>query len=646
MSIRVPIPEIRDHDMEEFDKHLVVKEMTKQTQKLLLRCPWITVPEHNTVRRDDYHAYLPFDWAMRYYRKQYRTGREECAPIKIGFTGTLRPEQQEIKRETLEILAKNGSAIMAVYPGGGKCLAPGTRVMLYDGGWRAVEELRIGDKLVGDDGAARTVLALGSGEGEMYRVGSVHHGFGFACNGDHILTLLDGTTGEPTDASVQECLRRGERLIGLYRGHDREDREAVLYRSVYLPEAGWYRTDKCTLRDVMAAGFRVERREDDRVYFSDPLDEVLHPFEMSIEPIGRGKYHGFVLDGNGRFLLWDGVVTHNTITSLSIASSIGMRTLILINKIVLQDQWLASIRAVFGEHARVQHLTSKNKIQSVQFLVMNALNVPKRPESFYRGLGIGLVIVDECHLIMSKVLSQALGYLTPRYLLGLSATPFRPDGFDSLLGLYFGLGRVVRRLHRRHLVYRFETGLKIIAQKDQRGKILWGSVIEQQTENEKRNGMVVDLCREFSERNILVLSKRVSQIRWLADALAAAGESVATLTDTDSSFDQDARILIATFQKVGTGFSHNKLDMLILATDTEEYFIQYLGRVFRTPDVEPIVIDMVDNNPILRKHYLTRQKVYEEAGGTIRPYPGRRPVAEKTAPVPEPTQERFLSQQK
>ena len=83
---------------------------------------------------------------------------------------------------------------------------------------------------------------------------------------------------------------------------------------------------------------------------------------------------------------------------------------------------------------------------------------------------------------------------------------------------------------------------------------------------------------------------------------------------------KNARILIATFQKVGTGFSHEKLDMLILATDAEEYFIQYLGRVFRRPDVEPLVFDIVDKHPILRRHFLTRRSIYQEVGGTICPY--------------------------
>ena len=84
--------------------------------------------------------------------------------------------------------------------------------------------------------------------------------------------------------------------------------------------------------------------------------------------------------------------------------------------------------------------------------------------------------------------------------------------------------------------------------------------------------------------------------------------------------DREARILIATGQKCGTGFDHDKLDTLVLASDFEEYFVQYLGRIFRKRDIEPIVYDFVDKNGILEKHFKTRKEIYTEHGGTIKQY--------------------------
>jgi len=251
---------------------------------------------------------------------------------------------------------------------------------------------------------------------------------------------------------------------------------------------------------------------------------------------------------------------------------------------------------------------------------MNALNVPKRDASEYARLGIGFVIVDECHLIMTKIFSRAMAFLAPRYLIGLSATPFRPDGFDVMLELYFGLKKIVRKLYRPHRVLLWETKIKIVAKKDARGQILWCSVIDAQTVHEERNARIVDACIRHADRNILVLCKRIQQIDTLLQGLRDKGQSVTCMKDNDVSFDKEARILVATYQKVGTGFSHDKLDMLVLATDAEEYFIQYLGRVFRRPDVHPIVLDIVDDHPILRRHFLTRRKVYQDSGGAVENY--------------------------
>lgn len=313
-----------------------------------------------------------------------------------------------------------------------------------------------------------------------------------------------------------------------------------------------------------------------------------------------------------------------TITSLSIASRIGLKTFILVNKLVLIKQWLDTIHSAFAGRARVQVLYTKTRADPLaDFYIMNAINVPKRAFEEFVNLRIGFVIVDECHLMMTRVFSQALTYFRPRYLLGLSATPFRPDGYDVFLDLYFGKEKVIRKLFRKHRVLMMESGFPIESKSDGQGGLLWSSVIESQTNNEKRNHLIVDMCMRFATRNILILSKRIVQIETLYNTLREEGQHATMIREGDGEFDRSARILIATYQKVGTGFSHDKLDMLILATDAEEYFLQYLGRVFRTPDVSPIVIDIVDKHPVLRKHFQSRKRVYEDAGGTIEPYDPR-----------------------
>lgn len=310
-----------------------------------------------------------------------------------------------------------------------------------------------------------------------------------------------------------------------------------------------------------------------------------------------------------------------TITSLSLASKIRLKTFILVNKLVLIKQWQETIEKVFDKKAKLQVVYSKTKIDpDCDFYIMNAINVPKRTFDEYSMLKIGLVIVDECHLMMTKIFSQSLTFFCPRYLLGLSATPFRPDGYDIFLDLYFGKEKVIRNLYRPHRVLVYETGIQIKHECDAKGDMIWQSVIDNQTSDKNRNRNIINICKKFKDRSILILSKRILQIQSLYNLLVDCKENVTMIRDGDGIFDKEARILIATFQKVGTGFSHDKLDMLILATDAESYFLQYLGRVFRTQEVQPIIIDIVDNHPVLKKHFKSRKIIYQQAGGKIDKY--------------------------
>jgi superfamily II DNA or RNA helicase len=152
------------------------------------------------------------------------------------------------------------------------------------------------------------------------------------------------------------------------------------------------------------------------------------------------------------------------------------------------------------------------------------------------------------------------------------------------------------------------------------GRMNWGSVLDSQSKDEKRNMLIVNIIQHFKERNFLVLVKRVEQGDLLEKMLIEKGENVTSLVGKRQTFEVNSRILIGTCSKVGTGFDHPKLDTLLLAADVEEYFIQYLGRCMRTRDGIPVVFDLVDDNGVLKKHYNTRKKIYKQHGGIIKDF--------------------------
>ena len=321
-----------------------------------------------------------------------------------------------------------------------------------------------------------------------------------------------------------------------------------------------------------------------------------------------------ILNKRGSILLSMYCGFGKTITSISIALKIKLKTLIIVNKIVLINQWEQSINQ-FCPEAIVQKLKPKCSKENADFYIVNAINVEKFSDNFFHDIGV--VIVDEAHLIMAERLSKSLRNIFPRYLLGLSATPYRPDGLNDLLTFYFGKRKIIRELQREHIVYKVTTKFKPTIEMAQNGRVNWGVVLDSQANNVKRNELIIDLVKHFKDRTILILVKRIDQAKYLIERLEESKEDVTSLIGSKQTFCETSRILVGTSSKVGTGFDHPKLDTLLLASDLQEYFIQYLGRCMRRKDIIPYIIDIVDDYSLFKKHYNTRKNIYMKHGGRI-----------------------------
>ena len=71
-------------------------------------------------------------------------------------------------------------------------------------------------------------------------------------------------------------------------------------------------------------------------------------------------------------------------------------------------QWEESIKK-FCPDATIQRLTAKSKKKDCDFYIMNAQNVEKKGVDFWTD--IGLVVVDEAHMIMAETLSKSLQFI-------------------------------------------------------------------------------------------------------------------------------------------------------------------------------------------------------------------------------------------
>jgi len=299
-----------------------------------------------------------------------------------------------------------------------------------------------------------------------------------------------------------------------------------------------------------------------------------------------------------------------------VSTIIKLKAVIFAHRIILIDQWRTSINKCCP-NAKVQILDSKNKIDpEADFYIINITNVTKRHPDDFKDCGV--LVIDEMHATCSEKYSQSYRYVFPKYILGLTATPERADGKDSMIDHYVGPACIHVPLKAMYNVYLYYTGFSPKAQTNERGDLDWNGVIRDQYLDKNRNTLIVDIIRYFVSRNILVLCKRKNHVKLLHAALRTYGIDSDVYMGSQKIVNYDCRVLISTTSKSGVGFDHPKLDMLIVAGDMQELFIQYLGRVFRRDDNFPIIIDLVDKFFPLKKHFEGRADVYKQSEGEVK----------------------------
>ena len=94
------------------------------------------------------------------------------------------------------------------------CFGKGTEVLMFDGSIKRVEDIMVGDVLMGDDSTPRNVLRLARGREQLYEfeINQRHReGMKYVFNENHILYLESVDYESPVEVTVKEYLKWGDR---------------------------------------------------------------------------------------------------------------------------------------------------------------------------------------------------------------------------------------------------------------------------------------------------------------------------------------------------------------------------------------------------------------------------------------------------
>jgi superfamily II DNA or RNA helicase len=178
--------------------------------------------------------YLPRYWSLDNLGPPEKFCINEGTTIDIKFNGSLRPVQEEaVSAYMKNCYPEYGGGILCLQCGGGKSLGRDTPVIMYDGTIKMIQDVKIGDQLMGDDSTPRNVINLGRGMEMMYDIVPTK-GDTYTVNESHILSLKYSThknknvrKGDVIDIPLKDYMNlppsyhgRGGNLLGYRVGVD------------------------------------------------------------------------------------------------------------------------------------------------------------------------------------------------------------------------------------------------------------------------------------------------------------------------------------------------------------------------------------------------------------------------------------------
>jgi len=328
-----------------------------------------------------------------------------------------------------------------------------------------------------------------------------------------------------------------------------------------------------------------------------------------------------------------------TVVACAAIGKINTTALIVVHKQFLVDQWRQRIQE-FLPNARVgivqQDRCEFGNNYDIAIAMVQSLTVSDRvyPHQLFDWAGI--VIFDEVHRIGAPVFSKAAPLFSAKLRLGLSATPRRSDGADDLL--YWHIGPIVYTAKVKELkpIIRYvNTGVSLPRDIKAKTRLYTKAIITTiLAKHKKRNELIKNWIKLAVERDrkCLVLSERLEQLDTLANMLKQEGVNdydfyVGGRSKEELRKAARARVILATYQMAKEGLDISDLDVLFFATPMSGRVSvrQSIGRILRQLEgkKQPVVVDFVDNIPLLKEMWKARDYFYRRLGYEILTGKGR-----------------------
>ena len=367
-------------------------------------------------------------------------------------------------------------------------------------------------------------------------------------------------------------------------------------------------------------------KAESRLTAAIPIDV---PFKGSIREAQRPAVESFLKNGSGLLELPCGF--GKTILSLKIVSDLKVKTMIVVHKEFLLEQWVERI-AEFLPTARVGRIQGTNvevADKDIVIAMLQSLSMKDYEPATFEGFG--LTIIDETHHIAAEVFSQALFKVVTPHMLGLSATMERKDGLTKVFKLF--LGEIVYSAQRekvdnvvvQKVLFRSGDEKYSETETNWKGETQFSTMVRKVCEFAPRNEFLLQVLAHLLQdpRNgqIMLLSQNRSLLDYLHAAITArqmvdVGFYVGGMKQTALKKSESCRMILGTFAMAEEALDIKTLTTMVFATSRTDV-TQAVGRILRVKHERPMVVDIVDEHQVFANQWTKRAAFYKKNGYTI-----------------------------
>ncbi|WP_235826998.1 DEAD/DEAH box helicase [Aliarcobacter vitoriensis] len=304
-----------------------------------------------------------------------------------------------------------------------------------------------------------------------------------------------------------------------------------------------------------------------------------------------------------------------TLIGAKIFEKRACKTLIIVNKNMLLDQWISRFVEYFGYTKKdIGYLgKGQNKLNgTLDIATMQSLNNTPDVIKNY-----SFVIVDECHHIPALTFEQVVKSFSGKFILGLSATPNRKDELEPIL--YQQLGEISYEYKKK----KSNTNKLLVVRTDFVSNAdNYTTIVNELCLDENRNKQIVEAIKQNLHRKILLLTDRIEHINILETMLKDVNIEFVSIHGSQNKKEQvenmqkikKSSLILATTSYFGEGIDFPHLNTILFATPISYHgrLIQYLGRIGRG-NQECLAIDFLDSkNAMLNSSYKKRVEGYKQ----------------------------------